>query len=61
MPKASGLQFTARVGEIPSDLCSVVGFALTERLSDVFLREVRLDAVSLCFFVYTFAPSKELI
>ncbi|KMQ75412.1 type VI secretion system Vgr family protein [Marinobacter subterrani] len=36
MPQASGLQFTARVGELPSDLFSVVGFILTERLSGVF-------------------------
>ena len=36
MPQASGLQFTARVGELPSDLFSVVGFTLTERLSEVF-------------------------
>ncbi|KMQ75620.1 type VI secretion system Vgr family protein [Marinobacter subterrani] len=36
MPQASGLQFTARVGELPSDLLSVVGFTLTERLSGVF-------------------------
>ncbi|KKK49904.1 hypothetical protein LCGC14_3130380, partial [marine sediment metagenome] len=25
MPQANGLQFTARVGELPSDLFSVVG------------------------------------
>jgi len=36
MPQASGLQFTARVGELPSDLFSLVGFTLTERLSEVF-------------------------
>ncbi|MDO6441004.1 type VI secretion system Vgr family protein [Marinobacter sp. 2_MG-2023] len=36
MSKANGLQFTARVGELPSDLFSVVGFTLTERLSDLF-------------------------
>ncbi|RBW50098.1 type VI secretion system Vgr family protein [Marinobacter sp. F3R11] len=36
MPKANGLQFTARVGELPSDLFSVIGFTLTERLSEVF-------------------------
>ncbi|NWN92626.1 type VI secretion system tip protein VgrG [Marinobacter adhaerens] len=36
MPQASGLQFTARVGELPSDLFSVVGFTLTERLSELF-------------------------
>ncbi|HLV77788.1 MAG TPA: contractile injection system protein, VgrG/Pvc8 family, partial [Marinobacter sp.] len=36
MPQASGLQFTARVGELPSDLFSVVGFTLTEQLSELF-------------------------
>ncbi|HEA52418.1 type VI secretion system tip protein TssI/VgrG, partial [Marinobacter antarcticus] len=36
MPQANGLQFTARVGELPSDLFSVVGFTLTERLSELF-------------------------
>ncbi|MGO2135842.1 MAG: contractile injection system protein, VgrG/Pvc8 family, partial [Marinobacter sp.] len=36
MPQASGLQFTARIGELPSDLFSVVGFTLTERLSELF-------------------------
>ncbi|MBQ0832940.1 contractile injection system protein, VgrG/Pvc8 family, partial [Marinobacter sp.] len=36
MFQASGLQFTARVGELPSDLFSVVGFTLTERLSELF-------------------------
>ncbi|MGO1503172.1 MAG: type VI secretion system Vgr family protein [Marinobacter sp.] len=36
MPQASGLQFTARVGELPTDLLSVVGFTLTERLSELF-------------------------
>jgi len=36
MSQASGLQFTARVGKLPSDLFSVVGFTLTERLSELF-------------------------
>ena len=36
MPQSSGLQFTARVGEFPSDHFSVVGFALTEQLSSLF-------------------------
>ncbi|MGO1659863.1 MAG: type VI secretion system Vgr family protein [Marinobacter sp.] len=36
MPQASGLQFTARVGELPTDLFSVIGFTLTERLSELF-------------------------
>ena len=36
MPKATGLQFTARVGGLPQDLFSVVGFTLTERLSEAF-------------------------
>jgi type VI secretion system secreted protein VgrG len=33
MPKANGLQFTARVGDFPSDVFAVVGFELTEGLS----------------------------
>ncbi len=36
MPQANGLQFTARVGELPSDVFSVVSFALTEGLSQLF-------------------------
>ncbi len=36
MPQANGLQFTARVGGLPSDIFSLVGFTLTERLSEVF-------------------------
>ena len=36
MPQANGLQFTARVGELPSDMFSVVSFALTEGLSQLF-------------------------
>jgi len=35
MPQANGLQFTAHVGELPSDLFSVVGFTLTKRLSEL--------------------------
>ncbi|MBL3825665.1 MULTISPECIES: type VI secretion system Vgr family protein [unclassified Marinobacter] len=42
MPQASGLQFTARVGGFPSDLFSVVGFKLTERLSEVFQGRLEL-------------------
>ncbi|WP_349521099.1 type VI secretion system tip protein TssI/VgrG [Marinobacter sp. NFXS11] len=42
MPQASGLQFTARVGALPSDLFSVVGFTLTERLSEVFQGRLEL-------------------
>ncbi|MBL3825205.1 MULTISPECIES: type VI secretion system Vgr family protein [unclassified Marinobacter] len=42
MPQASGLQFTARVGGLPSDLFSVVGFKLTERLSEVFQGRLEL-------------------
>ena len=42
MPQASGLQFTARVGGLPSDLFSVVGFKLTERLSEVFQGHLEL-------------------
>ena len=44
MPQASGLQFTATIGEFPSDHFSVVGFALTERLSELF--QGRLDLAS---------------
>ena len=35
MPQASGLQFTVRVGELPSDVFSMVGFVLTEALSEL--------------------------
>ncbi len=42
MPQASGLQFTARVGEFPSDHFSVAGFALTESLSQLFQGRVHL-------------------
>ncbi|KEF32995.1 VgrG protein [Marinobacter nitratireducens] len=42
MPQASGLQFTARVGELPQDLFAVVGFALTEGLSDLFQGRLEL-------------------
>ena len=44
MPQASGLQFTARVGGLPSDLFSVVGFTLTERLSEVFYGHLELSS-----------------
>jgi len=44
MPQASGLQFTVRVGELPADLFSVVGFTLTEALSELF--HGRLDLAS---------------
>ncbi|HBX40745.1 MAG TPA: type VI secretion system tip protein VgrG [Marinobacter adhaerens] len=36
MPQANGLQFTVRVGGLPSDIFSLVGFTLTECLSEVF-------------------------
>src|SRR5690554_5663685 len=42
MPQASGLQFTARVGEFPSDHFAVVGFALTESLSSLFYGRLEL-------------------
>jgi type VI secretion system secreted protein VgrG len=42
MPQASGLQFTARVGEFPSDHFVVVSFALTESLSQLFQGRVHL-------------------
>ncbi|KAA1171335.1 hypothetical protein FWJ25_14800, partial [Marinobacter salinexigens] len=42
MPQASGLQFTARVGELPPDLFAVVGFALTEGLSELFHGRLKL-------------------
>jgi len=35
MHQAKGLQFTARVGELPEDVFSVVGFELTEGLSEL--------------------------
>src|SRR5690554_13270 len=42
MPQASGLQFTARVGEFSSDHFAVVGFALTESLSSLFYGRLEL-------------------
>jgi type VI secretion system secreted protein VgrG len=33
--QANGLQFTARVGELPEDIFSLVGFELTEGLSEL--------------------------
>jgi len=42
MPQASGLQFTARVGDFPSDHFAVVAFALTERLSEPFQGRLEL-------------------
>src|SRR5690554_265030 len=42
MPQASGLQFSARVGEFPSDHFVVVGFALTEQLSSLFQGRLEL-------------------
>ncbi|MBI42925.1 MAG: type VI secretion system tip protein VgrG [Oceanospirillales bacterium] len=44
MPQATGLQFTARVGDLPPDHFAVVGFELTERLSD--LADGRLELAS---------------
>ncbi|WP_138440533.1 type VI secretion system Vgr family protein [Marinobacter alexandrii] len=45
MPQASGLQFTARVGELPPDVFSVVGFALTEALSELFHGRLQLASI----------------
>ncbi|MFO7530159.1 MAG: type VI secretion system tip protein TssI/VgrG [Marinobacter sp.] len=42
MPQASGLQFTARVGDFPSDHFAVVAFALTESLSELFQGRLEL-------------------
>ena len=42
MSQASGLQFTARVGELPPDVFSVVRFALTEALSELFHGRLQL-------------------
>jgi len=42
MPKANGLQFTAQVGDFPSDVFSVVGFDLTESLSQLFCGRLQL-------------------
>ncbi|SFN59063.1 type VI secretion system Vgr family protein [Marinobacter pelagius] len=42
MPQASGLQFTARVGDFPSDHFAVVAFALTESLSELFRGRLEL-------------------
>ncbi len=35
MPLAKGMQFTVRVGELPADVFAVVGFTLTEALSEL--------------------------
>ncbi|WP_286222926.1 type VI secretion system Vgr family protein [Marinobacter apostichopi] len=45
MPQANGLQFTVRVGEFPSDVFSVVGFALTEALSELFHGRLQLASI----------------
>ncbi|MEA1079300.1 type VI secretion system Vgr family protein [Marinobacter qingdaonensis] len=45
MPQASGLQFTVRVGEHPQDLFAVVGFALTEGLSELCQGRLELASV----------------
>ena len=42
MPKANGLQFTAQVGEFPSEVFSVVSFDLKEGLSQVFCGRLQL-------------------
>ncbi|MFL1455462.1 type VI secretion system Vgr family protein [Marinobacter sp. GN3S48] len=42
MPQASGLQFTATIGEFSSDHFSVVGFELTENLSELFHGKLEL-------------------
>ncbi|WP_417529551.1 type VI secretion system Vgr family protein [Marinobacter lipolyticus] len=42
MPQASGLQFTATIGGFPSDHFSVVGFELTEALSELFHGKLEL-------------------
>ena len=41
-PAAAGLQFTARVGSLPDDLFSVVGFEFTEALSELFRGKLEL-------------------
>lgn len=45
MPQANGLQFTVRVGGLPSDIFSLVGFTLTERLSEVFYGRLELASI----------------
>ena len=45
MPQANGLQFTVRVGEHPQDLFAVVGFALTEGLSELCQGRLELASV----------------
>ncbi|MDX1757965.1 MAG: contractile injection system protein, VgrG/Pvc8 family, partial [Marinobacter sp.] len=42
LPTAKGLQFTARVGQLPADLFVVVGFEFTEALSQLFKGELKL-------------------
>ncbi|WP_375169654.1 type VI secretion system Vgr family protein [Marinobacter sp.] len=45
MPQANGLQFTVRVGEHPQDVFAVVGFALTEGLSELCQGRLELASV----------------
>jgi type VI secretion system secreted protein VgrG len=42
MSKANGLQFTAQIGELPSEVFSVVSFELTESLSQLFFGRLQL-------------------
>ncbi|MDX1757884.1 MAG: type VI secretion system tip protein VgrG [Marinobacter sp.] len=42
LPTAKGLQFTARVGNLPNNLFSVVGFEFTEALSQLFHGKLEL-------------------
>ena len=42
MPQASGLQFTAVIGNFPPDVFAVVGFRVTEHLSELFIGNLEL-------------------
>ncbi|MCL7943986.1 type VI secretion system tip protein VgrG [Marinobacter sp. ATCH36] len=46
MPQATGLQFTASVGELPKDLFVVARFELTEHLSQLFHCKLELASTS---------------
>ena len=46
MPQATGLQFTATLGQLPKDLFAVVRFELTEHLSDLFHCKLELASTA---------------
>ncbi|KPP97870.1 type VI secretion system tip protein VgrG [Marinobacter sp. HL-58] len=46
MPQATGLQFTATLGQLPKDLFAVVRFELTEHLSQLFRCKLELASTA---------------